>query len=264
MANNWELNRELKTAFGSVSSLYEKARTSYPQALIDEIITYSKLQKGSKILDIGCGSGQATLLFAQQGFNVTGLDINSELLSIAKEKCVDNSSVTFELGSFEEIAFPSHSFDAIVCGMAWHWLTPATRYEKAFEVLKKQGTLALFWSYQQKEKSQFVQEIGVILEKFGGANAGPTGHRVKIIAEQDYNRLINHPQFTSVEKKEFYEIVDFTKERYIDLVLTYAWAQKLSDEQKENLVRDLQEACVKYEQHLNIPYCYVLILAKTR
>lgn len=42
---------------------------------------------GSRILEIGCGSGASTLALAEQGAHVTGLDLSAQSLSIAKERC---------------------------------------------------------------------------------------------------------------------------------------------------------------------------------
>ncbi|MBU0466506.1 MAG: class I SAM-dependent methyltransferase, partial [Nanoarchaeota archaeon] len=63
------LNREEGRTFGPISSLYDKARISYPSTLIDDVIAFSGVENGN-VLDVGCGTGQATILFAERGFYV--------------------------------------------------------------------------------------------------------------------------------------------------------------------------------------------------
>src|SRR3989344_3675167 len=172
------INQELKTTFGGISELYEKARPGYPQALIDDIIKFSNINQNGKILDVGCGSGQATLPLAQLGFNVLGADISLDLINIAKQKCEKYANVDFQVSPFEEVKLPNCSIDVITCGMAWHWIAQEIRYKKALELLKQGGTLALFWSHQDKTKSTVVKEVSETLRKHNQINAGPTDGRV--------------------------------------------------------------------------------------
>ncbi|MBI4163200.1 MAG: hypothetical protein HY513_05955 [Candidatus Aenigmarchaeota archaeon] len=58
------INRKLKTNFEKVSRAYNRTRLTYPDKLVKDIIKISKLKAGAKILDIGCGTGQMTKLFA--------------------------------------------------------------------------------------------------------------------------------------------------------------------------------------------------------
>ena len=42
------------------------------------------------IIDLGCGSGEITVLLGKKGYSVTGIDISSDMLSIAQNKAFDN------------------------------------------------------------------------------------------------------------------------------------------------------------------------------
>ncbi|MBU1622946.1 MAG: methyltransferase domain-containing protein [Nanoarchaeota archaeon] len=257
------LNREEGRTFGPISSLYDKARISYPSALIDDIIAFSGVENG-KVLDVGCGTGQATILFAERGFYVTGVDISQQMIDVAKRKCSSLPNVDFKVGTFEEVELPEGSLDIVLSGMAWHWVAPEGRYEKVHRILKDNGTLALFWSYQQKEKSDFITNVGKILDKYDGVNRGQAGSLVKETADSTYAELKDSSLFTSVETREYEESFEFTKQRYLDLVVSYGWVQKLPDEKRRSLVEELQELYKKYEEPLVIPYKYVLVLAKSQ
>ena len=48
------------------------------------------------IIDLGCGSGEITVLLGKKGYSVTGIDISSDMLSIAQNKAFDNGvDITF-------------------------------------------------------------------------------------------------------------------------------------------------------------------------
>ena len=44
------INREARTTFANISKLYDKARISYPQTLINDIIDFSNLKKGDMLV----------------------------------------------------------------------------------------------------------------------------------------------------------------------------------------------------------------------
>jgi ubiquinone/menaquinone biosynthesis C-methylase UbiE len=82
------------------------------------------LQRGSKVLDAGCGSGTNSIWLASHGFAVTGVDFSDFALSKAREQakvaCVDDR-IDFRLGDLTQLEFEDASFDAIFCiGVLMH------------------------------------------------------------------------------------------------------------------------------------------------
>lgn len=71
---------------------------------------------GKKILDIGCASGELSVQMAKQGAEVTGIDLNVELLKQAAQKN-SFSNLTFKEGNMLSMRhdFPENMFDTIVC-----------------------------------------------------------------------------------------------------------------------------------------------------
>lgn len=256
------INQEEGRTFEKISSLYDRARIGYPTQLIDDIVTYSGIRRNGRILDVGCGTGQATLLLAKKGYYVVGLDAGKEMVDIVKEKCSSFPKVSFKVGTFEDIEFSDASIDIITSGMAWHWINPKGREEKAHRILRSGGTLALFWSYQRKEESDFVKDVGKVLDKYGGVDRGPAGSKVRQISDALYEQLKERKFFTSVEMREYDEDFEFSKERYLELVVSYGWVRVLPEDKRSNLAEDLQKWYKRYEEPLIVPYKYVLVLAK--
>lgn len=69
-----------------------------------------ELPQGSRILDIGSGAGRDAAYMVERGFDVTGIDFSSELVRIAKKNV---SIAQFQIMDFEEMDFPSDSFDGV-------------------------------------------------------------------------------------------------------------------------------------------------------
>ncbi len=254
------MNREEGRIFGTISELYGRARTNYPDALIDQIVAFSGLQQGT-VLDIGCGTGQATIPFAQRGFHVTGLDVSANMVAVAQRNC--GPSVDFKVGTFEDVDLHEKSFGLVVSCMAWHWVAPERAYSKLHKILQDNGSVALVWYHQEGNKSDLVSTIAEIIVRYEGTQRGPTGKKVVGHAHAAFDTL-RGGEFRSVELRKYEETVLFTSEQYTDLLLSYGWVQRLLPEKRKNLVEEVQAVCKKYAEPFVVPYTYLLVLAKKK
>jgi ubiquinone/menaquinone biosynthesis C-methylase UbiE len=76
---------EQRFAFDEIANLYKVARPDYPEALIEDVVSYADLKPNDKILEVGCGSGQATKSFAKRSFPIVAIDPGPEMLRGARE-----------------------------------------------------------------------------------------------------------------------------------------------------------------------------------
>lgn len=82
-------------------------------------------KKFSTILDVGAGIGRHSLLFAENGYNVTAFDSSESGLDIIKERAEDKGiHVNIEHGDMRNMPFTDSSFDAI---LAYHSIYHATQ-----------------------------------------------------------------------------------------------------------------------------------------
>jgi len=73
--------------------------------------------RGANILEIGCGTGSSTVALAEQGANVTAVDIEEEALAVARERCkIYNLQVNFIHGNASEISdvVKDQKFDLVI------------------------------------------------------------------------------------------------------------------------------------------------------
>lgn len=71
-----------------------------------------RLERGSKVLDVACGTGDMVVELAKQSCRVNGVDISSEMLAIARSKC---RGAVVEVGDAELLPFPDDTFAAVTC-----------------------------------------------------------------------------------------------------------------------------------------------------
>jgi ubiquinone/menaquinone biosynthesis C-methylase UbiE len=75
------------------------------------------ISKGSRILDVGCGSGRFSIGAAQEGYDVTGIDITSEAINAAsnKAKRIELNNINFLVGDMTNMPFKDNEFDYVFC-----------------------------------------------------------------------------------------------------------------------------------------------------
>lgn len=96
---------------------------------------------GGRVLEVGCGSGQATAGLVGRGWEVVAVDPGAELIAIAKTRL---SGVEFHVSGFETFAPEPASFRLVASAQAWHWIDPAISFPKAALALQPGGWLAIF------------------------------------------------------------------------------------------------------------------------
>jgi SAM-dependent methyltransferase len=134
-------HREVAESFGSDAERYDRARPSYPSALVERIIAASP---GPDILDVGCGTGIAARQFQAAGCRVLGVDPDVRMAGLTRQ-----SGIEVEVAKFEAWDPAGREFDAVVAGQAWHWVDPVAGAAKAGLALRPGGRLAVFWNVFQ-------------------------------------------------------------------------------------------------------------------
>ena len=129
--------RQVAESFGTDAERYDRARPRYPDALVEQIVAASP---GRDFLDVGTGTGIAARQFQAVGCHVLGIDPDERMAALARQ-----SGLETEVASFEDWDDAGRRFDAVIAGMAWHWVDPAAGALKAAEVLRPGGRVALFW-----------------------------------------------------------------------------------------------------------------------
>src|SRR5204862_4117471 len=74
----------LRKTFGTVPELYDRARPAYPAVVFDDLAELARLEPGSRVLEIGPGTGKATAELARRGYSVTGIELSGELAENAR------------------------------------------------------------------------------------------------------------------------------------------------------------------------------------
>jgi SAM-dependent methyltransferase len=141
-------NREqLRTTFDSAASRYHGARPDYPEALYDELIAITGIVPDDEILELGTGTGKATLPLARRGYRITCVELGPGLAAEATRNLAGFPAVRVINADAEKWATGGNNatFRMMFIATAWHWFDPDRRYQLAARLLEPGGHLA-FWS----------------------------------------------------------------------------------------------------------------------
>jgi SAM-dependent methyltransferase len=130
-------NRTRAGSFGDDAELYDRVRPSYPPALIKRIMR----DRPATVLDVGCGTGKASRLFADRGVEVLGIEPDPRMAAIARRH-----GLAVEVATFEDWEPKGRTFDLLTSAQAWHWVEPVAGALKAAQVVREGGRIGVFWN----------------------------------------------------------------------------------------------------------------------
>jgi SAM-dependent methyltransferase len=129
--------------FDEVPELYDRVRPTYPDELIADLVAISGMNNQSSVLEVGCGTGQATGSLAALGCSVTAIEPGLGMAALARQRLDTFGNVEIETSMFEEWNDRDRRFDVLVAASAWHWVDPAVGWRRAHDVLNPGGWMAL-------------------------------------------------------------------------------------------------------------------------
>lgn len=137
----WDKKFEKKEHYGSVHTTFA-----------EECLAFLKNQKfqGKKLLDLGCGQGQDTLFFAENGYNVTGLDYSEQALASFNHKNI--KKIFHDMHDLS--IFPDYSIDIVYSSFSLHFFQIEELhkiFKEIHRILKHNGFL-MFIAKNKKDK----------------------------------------------------------------------------------------------------------------
>jgi ubiquinone/menaquinone biosynthesis C-methylase UbiE len=113
----------------STASRYDRGIRLLTLGKIDRAYQHltAPIKKGQKVLDIGCGTGSLTLRAAAKGATVKGIDVNPEMLTVARQRAEAakfSPAIEFtEMGVAELGSELAESYDVVMSGLCFSELT---------------------------------------------------------------------------------------------------------------------------------------------
>ncbi len=258
--------RILRATFNSAAREYDAIRPGYPDALIEDVITLSGIPEGGRVLEIGCGTGQATLPFARRGYRILCLDIGANMLAIAKENLKAYPNVSFRHTSFEDWPARLGAFDLVFSATAFHWVPPQIGFPKAALALKPGAALAVFSNQHPRPFNGFFEEVQTIYRQYVPEWNDPSERPSTMEEIRSHTAYIEGTGlYQPVIVRTYAWNQTYSTEEYLRLLNTYSGHLHLEEGRRRLLyqaIAELIERC--YNGQIDRPYLAVLYLAKKK
>jgi SAM-dependent methyltransferase len=128
------------SSFGAAAAAYAKHRPDYAQAAVRWALEPAP---GSRVLDLGAGTGKLTATLVAVGAEVVAVEPDPEMRTELRRAV---PAVRALSGSAEAIPLPDASVDAVLAGNAMHWFDMAVAGPELARVLAPGGILAGLWN----------------------------------------------------------------------------------------------------------------------
>jgi SAM-dependent methyltransferase len=234
------VERERRLVFGEDADLYDRARPTYPAALVDDLVTL--VGPRARALDVRCGTGKATRLLAERGATGVGVEAHPAMAEIARRSLAERSGWRVDVSGFEawEPRPGDPPFDLVTSAQAWHWIDPDIRMHKAHDLLRPGGWLALFWN-THPDDGPADAELRKALADVYARHAPDLDGLPRPVTTGDTLPMPEDLAFDPPIVRSYSWTVDYTTATWLDLLRTHSNHMLLSDEQRERLLAAVAE-----------------------
>ncbi len=134
--------------FNRVAEYYDHYRPSPPETLPDLLIELCQVDLPSLVVDLGCGTGLSTLIWAGKAKTIIGIEPNADMLAVAQKKAKavldPDQALVFQAGTASATHLPEHSADIVTCAQSFHWMEPDSTLAEIERILRPGGIFAAY------------------------------------------------------------------------------------------------------------------------
>jgi len=235
--------------FSSRVEDYIRYRPSYPQAVIDWLARECGLKPGSRIADLGSGTGILSRLLLDFGCQVCGVEPNAEMRHAAERLLAGEPRFHSVEGRAEASTLAAASADFVTAGQSFHWFDPAAARAEFRRILVPQGWVALVWNERLVPPGFLAEYEDLILRL--STDYGMVDHRR--IGAEAIGRFFQHDSWRTAG---FPNHQDFDWEGLCGRLLSSSYVPLPGSPQYQPMMDDLAAIFAKYQRGGRVQVLY--------
>lgn len=232
----------MTTAFDDCAGEYDRFRPGYPAALFDHLAERFALRSSATVVDVGAGTGRATLPLADRGYRVIAVEPSAAMRERGAALAARyGSQVRFAEGTAEETGLADGCGDLLVCAQAFHWCDPARALPEFARVLKPGGGLAIFWNDRDRQAATLGAELEALVSRFNPS------YRCEY-RDRGWRDVIDASgAFTTAERRVLRHSVTMTADSLAGLTRSFSYVRNVLDEEETRAFeRDLRALVARH------------------
>ncbi len=222
-------------------SLYDEVRPDYPEASITTIVAAFGLDRSSRVLDLGAGTGIFTRQLQSHVGEVVAVEPSP---SMRETMLAATNGVTVLDGRDDAIPLEDGSVDAVVVAQAFHWFDAPRALAEIHRVLVPGGGLALIWN----ERDESVDWMAALTHAMRWDAHRPYS------SNGDVARVVGEAAFVDVERHQFSYRQLLTHEQIYRRVLTTSYISIMDDGDQRALLADVRRVIEPLSEPVDFVY----------
>lgn len=251
-----------RRSFDETAGLYEKFRPGYPEALFDDIERLSGIRPGGRILEIGPGTGQATLPLARRGFSILGLELSAKMARRCRRNLRGFGRVEIVNAAFEKWQVEPEGFELVLAASAFHWIAAPVGFGRSARALVPGGQLCLIWNFREAPDTPLFNALREAYRKRGLGHADPRPPEERI--EIQRRKIAGSGRFGPVRVMRYPWQEEYTADEYLGLQRTMSDHAVMDRAVRRGLFRDIRRVIAEHGGRLVRPMVATLFLAPKR
>jgi SAM-dependent methyltransferase len=214
-----------ETGYGApgFAGRYDRYRPCTPQAILDLLCQTAQAARPELVVDLGCGTGHSTEIWAARAESVLGIEINPAMHAVAAERASrlpKEARPQYRIASSSATELPDGCADIVTCSQSFHWMEPEPTLREVARILRPGGVFAAYdhdWppTVQWEVEAAFQQVM-----QFRQENADRAPDRSLHAKEKHLGRLRDSGHFRYVREALIHSVEPGNAERIVGLVVS--------------------------------------------
>lgn len=230
----------------------------YPRALFELLSREVSLPERPLVVDVGAGTGRASLAMTRLGWHVTSLEPDGPALDVLRARAAaEGLEVATVQATAEQTGLEPASVDLVTAAHSFHWFDKRAALAEMARITRPGGGVALFWNVRDRDRSPFIAAYQRILDRYGVAK------RLYLEAERASGRttreaLARAEGLSSARLLHVQHEMAIRPDDFITISLAPMWVRAFSPERQDAFRADLIELLADHgydgEALFTIPY----------
>src|SRR5512145_229544 len=121
--------------FSGIAGIYNQSRPGLPPAFVDLLIQLAGETKPALVVDLGCGTGLSTRIWAGRAQQIIGIEPNQDMRQEAERQTSDDA-IRYQDGISSQTGLEDGSADIVTISQALHWMEPAPTFAEVARILR--------------------------------------------------------------------------------------------------------------------------------
>ena len=226
-AESGDIEPGLARGFDAWADEYDRFRPGYPDELFETIASRLTLPRLPAVVDLGAGTGRASLAMAALGWRVTAVEPGKPMLELLRARASDDGLLVATIqAEAEATGLDPESVDLVTAAQAFHWFAKREALEEIARILRPGGGLALFWNVRDADRSPFLAEYAELLERVAESPDVPGIGRYEAGGRDETQGALEAAAgFEPPELIHLYQEVQMTDEEFVGMAFTASYVR---------------------------------------